>query len=330
MTLLRRLLGCALVGVVLQAGQVAAADTRVAEVSQLHMYSSFWLNLHHFLYVSAWARRPAASGVRPLAMPLPKDATVSMTQDEQAAWANAVAIYDRELASKNLLFDFGMTLIKRGLVDRDDQLTGAPFDQELRSLLLSAAPIYRKYWWPAHDAANRAWIADAARRTTSVAPAIISRLTSLYGVPWFTTPVRVDVVRVSMSQGAYTSNNPTHIVVASGDSSYENWASTEMLFHESSHGLIQKVQAAVNAALKTSNKRADDLWHVVLFYTAGEVTRQQLAKDGVEYKPYLYATGLFDRAWPRFRAPVEQHVQAYIDGKISLEQMAANLATAVN
>ena len=68
----------------------------------------------------------------------------------------------------------------------------------------------------------------------------------------------------------------------------------------------------------------------MLFYTAGEVTRQQLAKDGVEYKPYLYATGLFDRAWPRFRAPVEQHVQAYIDGKISLEQMAANLATAVN
>jgi hypothetical protein len=328
-TPIRRLLGCALVGATLQAGQAHAADVSVAEVSQLQMYSSFWMNLHHFLYVSAWAKRPAAPGVRPLAMTLPEDAAASMTRDEQAAWDNAVAIYDREFASKNLLFDFGMTFIKRGLVDRDDQLAGAPFDQELRSLLLSAAPIYRKYWWPAHNAANHAWIAEAARRTTSVAPAIVSRLTSLYGVPWFTAPVRVDVVRVSISQGAYTSNNPTHIVVASGDSSYDNWASTEMLFHESSHGLIQKVQASVNAALKTSNKRADDLWHVVLFYTAGEVTRQQLAKDGIDYKPYLYATGLFDRAWPRFRAPVEQHVQAYIDGRITLEQMAANLAAAV-
>jgi hypothetical protein len=45
--------------------------------------------------------------------------------------------------------------------------------------------------------------------------------------------------------------------------------------------------------------------------------------------PYLYATGLFDRAWPQFRAPVETHVQAFIDGKITLEQMAANLAAAV-
>src|SRR5262249_24526508 len=157
----------------------------------------------------------------------------------------------------NLLFDFGMTSIKRGLVDRDDQLTGAPFDNELRALLLSAAPIYRKYWWPAHDAANRAWVVEAARRTAMYAPAIVPRLTSLYGVAWFAAPVRVDVVRFSISQGAYTSNNPTHIVVGSADASYDNWASTEMLFHESSHGLIQKVEAAVDAALKASNKRAD-------------------------------------------------------------------------
>jgi hypothetical protein len=38
---------------------------------------------------------------------------------------------------------------------------------------------------------------------------------------------------------------------------------------------------------------------------------------------------LFDRAWPQFRTPVETHVQALIDGKIALEQMAANLAAAV-
>jgi hypothetical protein len=217
----------------------------------------------------------------------------------------------------------------RPLDDADDTLKDTPFDDELRMLLLSAAPIYRKYWWPAHDAANRAWIAEAVRRTSADAPPIIARLTSLYDVPWFTAPVRVDVVRAGKSQGAYTSVNPTHLVVASSDGSYDNWASTEMLFHESSHALIQKVQAAVDAALKASNKRAGDLWHVVLFYIAGEVTRQQLAKDGVEYNPYLYSTGLFDRAWPQFRVPVEQHVQAYIDGNITLQQMSANLAAAV-
>jgi hypothetical protein len=35
----------------------AAAEAPVAEVSQLRLYSSFWQNLHHFLYVSAWGER---------------------------------------------------------------------------------------------------------------------------------------------------------------------------------------------------------------------------------------------------------------------------------
>ncbi len=252
-----------------------------------------------------------------------------MTPDERATWNHAVAVYERDFASRDLLLDNGMTMIKLGLVDRDDQLTDAPYDSELKSLLLSAAPIYRRYWWPAHDAGNRAWIADAVGRTTKYAPAIISRLTALYGVAWFDGPVRVDVVRFGKSQGAYTSNNPTHIVVASSDLGYAQWSSVEMLFHESSHGLIQKVYAAVNGALAASDKRATDLWHVVLFYIAGEVTRQELAKDGVAYTPYLYAIGLFDRAWPQFRRPVEQHVQAYIDGNTTLDQMATSLAAAI-
>ena len=44
---------------------------------------------------------------------------------------------------------------------------------------------------------------------------------------------------------------------------------------------------------------------------------------------YLYTTGLFDRAWPQFRAPIERYVQAYVDGRMTLDDMAANLAAAV-
>ena len=214
-----------LVVLVLHAGRAWAADTPVAEVSQLRMYSSFWQNLHHFLYASAWAKRPVVPETRRLAMPIPPGSNVSMTPAEQATWDNAVALYEREFASRNLLFDRGMLMISNGLADRDDNLTGAPYDDELRTLLLSTAPIYRKHWWAAHDAANRAWIAATARRTTTQAAPIVSRLTALYDVAWFTSPVRVDVVRVGQSQGAYTSVNPTHIVVASGDGSYEQWAS---------------------------------------------------------------------------------------------------------
>ena len=118
---MRRLRICAFVALLLQAGGAMAADTPVAEIAQLRMYSSFWQNLHHFLYVSAWASRSVSPGSRILAMPLPPGSNVSMTPDEKAIWDHAVAVYERDLASKDLLFDSGMTRIKLGLVDRDDK-----------------------------------------------------------------------------------------------------------------------------------------------------------------------------------------------------------------
>jgi hypothetical protein len=121
-----RLFTCGLLIVALQAGPASAADTPVAEVAQLQLYSSFWQNLHHFLYVSAWATRPVVPGQPRLAMPLPRGSDVSMAPDEKATWDHAVAVYERDFASRDLLFGQRMTMIKLGLVDRDDKLTGAP------------------------------------------------------------------------------------------------------------------------------------------------------------------------------------------------------------
>jgi hypothetical protein len=261
---------------------IAQSTGPVAEVEGLRMFSDFWLNLHHFLYVSAWARRADTPGQRRLAMPLPANDGVAMTDEERATWDAAVSYYDRELASKNLLFDAGLTAINNSLAGAKT-LTEISLAADHRRLLEAGAPIYRRYWWPQHDAANRAWIADVARRTAPVAAQIIDRLTRLYGVKWFDTPVRVDVVRFGESLGAYTAVVPrVHIIVASADASYAGWAGTEMLFHESSHGLIQNVRAAVDRAMKAAGKNPRDLWHVVLFYITGEITRQTLAARGIE------------------------------------------------
>ena len=67
----------------------------------------------------------------------------------------------------------------------------------------------------------------------------------------------------------------------------------------------------------------------MLFYIAGELTRQQLAKNGIEYRPYLYATGLFDKAWPALREPVERIVRPFVDGQVTLDRMAAELVQAL-
>jgi hypothetical protein len=160
-----------------------------------------------------------------------------------------------------------------------------------------------------------------------VAPQIIDRLTRLYVVKWFDTPVRVDIVRFGDSLGAYTAVVPrVHIIVASADASYTGWAGTEMLFHESSHGLIQNVRAALGQAMTAAGKNPRDLWHVVLFFITGEVTRQTLASRGIEYQPDLYVTGLFTRAWPMFREPIEKTVRLFVDRQINLDEMARTLA----
>lgn len=327
-----RLRRCVVIGLALwlcgSHAAIAQSTGPVVEVEGLRLFSDFWLNLHHFLYASAWARRADTPPQRRLATPLPDDGVV-LTDGEQVTWDAAVAYYDRELASKDLLLDDGLTAINNELAGAGT-LAGLSLAADHRHALETAAPIYRQYWWADHDVANRAWITDVARRTTPVAPQIIERLTGLYGVKWFDAPVRVDVVRVGKSQGAYTAVNPrVHIIVASADASYAGWAGTEMLFHESSHGLIFAVRAAVDRAMTAAGKNPRDLWHVVLFFIAGEVMRQTLAARDVEYQPYLYATGLFARAWPMWREPIERTVRRFVDRQTNLAEMVTALATAV-
>ena len=86
---------------------------------------------------------------------------------------------------------------------------------------------------------------------------------------------------------------------------------------------------AIDDAAKVANKQPRDLWHVVLFYIAGELTRQQLAKNGIEYRPYLYANRLFDTVWPAFREPIERHVRPFVDGQVTMDRMATELARAL-
>ncbi|HVH14069.1 MAG TPA: hypothetical protein VM759_13505, partial [Longimicrobium sp.] len=44
--------------------------------------------------------------------------------------------------------------------------------------------------------------------------------------------------------------------------------------------------------------------------------------------PYMYSNGLFERGWGAYRAPLEQHWQAYFDGRSSLGDASASLLQA--
>ena len=202
------------------------------------------MNLHHALYAAAWARRPQGGGPRALAGALPAPLEEDgLSAEERKAWGAAIDYYDSRLASKDLLFDDGMDAIKMAIADGD--LSRPAIGAELRAMLEAATPVYRRHFWPDHDRANRAWIAATAASLETIAAPAIARLEQVYDTRWFTAPVRVDVVWVGNRQGAYTTLDPTHIVISSGDPEHKGWASVEIVFHEASHVLVSKIAAAL-------------------------------------------------------------------------------------
>ena len=263
-----------------------AIDQPVASEVQLEFHRNLLMNLHHALYGAAWARRPEAGTLRALAGPLPSPLDARMTAEERAAWDAAVDYYGKQVASRDLLFGRGMRELKMALVAGD--LSREAVGGELRRVLESVTPVYRKHFWPAHDRANRAWIERAIAGVRTIAPDVISRLTKLYTTPWFTSPVRIDVVWVGNRQGAYATDGPTHATISSGAANNTGWSAVEIVFHEISHILIEPIEKELATALGDRRRDHGVLWHVVQFYITGQVVRDVLATRGISYSPYLY------------------------------------------
>jgi hypothetical protein len=149
------------------------------------------------------------------------------------------------------------------------------------------------------------------------------RLAKAFGGSWPEGVVRIDVAAYANDLGAYSTEAAAgpapHVVVSSGDDSYAGTAAIEMVFHEAGHSdtLIGAasgpLDAAVEAAGATGAPR--DLWHALLFYTAGELAREALAAAGVpDYRPYAEANGLWPRArgWAAARAALDAHWRPYL------------------
>jgi hypothetical protein len=194
---------------------------------------------------------------------------------------------------------------------------------DLKRNLESAAPVYRRYFWPAHDRANRVWIAATVERMRAIAPDTIPRLEKFYGTRWFATPVRADVVWVGNRQGAYSTTEPTHATISSGDPENRDWAAVETVFHELSHALVPSLQEALARALGDRLRDNRVLWHVVQFYLTGAAVQQALKAKGVDYVPYMYATGLLERAWKQYEAVLDANWRPYVEGTRSLDDAIA-------
>ena len=294
------------------AGTVIVLAPPVAEVANLRFYSDELLNLHHTLYAAAWAGRKQGLS---LAGKLPHPLTAPFTPEERVVWEQAVQYYDSHIASRDLLTGPGMTGIKLALVSGN--LNDPAIDKDLRATLEAARPVFHKYFWPEEDRVNRAWIASVTERVKTTAPVVIPRLEKIYEAEWFSYPVRADAVWVGNWGVNFTTSDPTHSTLSSTDPAGQDWSVVEVVFHEFSHVLVDRLTARLNEKLGDAAKQNGALWHAIQFYLTGEVVREALASRNIDYKPMVYsAPNLFAGGWRAYRKPIEEAWEPYLQGTL--------------
>lgn len=299
-------------------------DLLLARSARFAFHSDFRMNLHDYLYFVS--RRDTTRGVGVVDR---CERPVSAADGRQ--WLRSVQLYTDSL-SRLGGFDRPMIDIRYALsgVPGHGMTTPPWVDRALEA----AEAVYRSCAWDGQVERNRAWANDVAPLVSRFEERIVPRLEELYRAKWEDDPIRVDLVTYVSPQGANTVVNPSHIMISTFDADLKGYSGLEIVFHESSHVLIGPrsgpIAEALNAAaseLGTTPPR--DLWHVVLFYTTGMAVRDVLrAEAGIDYQPYLYSTGLFDRAWPELKEAVEAHWTPYVEGRRGYEEAARALVAA--
>jgi hypothetical protein len=336
-------------------GRAAPQQTSSADspLPVFEFHSGFWVNLHHFLYLQARLKDRNASTVdsgrgasRPMDDPI---SLINFPAAEIQAWQAAVALYDKDLARRDLLINGDMETINARLAEMEacTELAGksssrctSGLQPNLVEVLDGAAPVYRAHWWAEHDRANRQWIAQIAPMVRQMGVELSQQLAEVYQKQWPAARLRVDVVWYGGPYGAYTSLNPTHVTIASHDARNEGIYGFEVLYHESSHALSGAVTEAIAREFRQRDKPIPrDLWHALVFYTTGELLRRDLAlgtvapaspagTDPSGYQPYAERFGLYSGGWEQFRALLDTYWKPYLESRISFDSAIARIASA--
>lgn len=285
---------------------VAADDSTIFE-----FHSNFWVNLHHFLYEQALAKEPVTS--------------------DSKEWRAAVDYYRTNVVKHDLLEE-EMGRVNQRLAEAENarSLQGSSLQgsnvtppPDWIAALEAAAPVYRVQWWPEHNRGNLAWIEAAKPLVAKYGPALTKEVAAAYQTEWPAQPIRLDVAEYASWAGAYTMRYPTHITMSSTNPIYRGDSLVEMLFHESSHALDDKMSDALTAEAAAQKKvfKRRNFSHAVLFYTAGELASRHL--NG--YTQVGIKEGILERGWPGALAVIEQDWKPYLDGKIDLATAARRM-----
>lgn len=282
------------------------------------MQSNFWVNLHQrLLYTSQYS-----------------DAVdLNVSGEDAKVWKMALEYYRSRFGKHSPVFNRELIGLN-GALSRTSGELPAEIAPELRSILQAAAGVYRRNGWEADDQVNRFWMRVANAMLADAEEELIAEHERVYGRP-FAQRIRVDVTPYAGQFGAYTTGFPTlaHVTISSRDPGYQGFSALEMLMHEPSHVIVDANDGAIGpeiqaAAKKLQVRARNNLWHAILFFTSGELTRHALAQRGVTDYVTTIDRGMYERGYGGFKEPLETWWRAYLAGKISRAEAIEKIVAA--
>lgn len=268
--------------------------------------------MHHALYrwgiAGPWAD---VSRLPPTVRVQSEDLEIIGPEGGLGRWGQPVSYYHLNMAGRDMLFDEDMVALRDCLSVGGSacDLIGE-VDRETLRFLDVYEDLYRQLFWRRHDLVNRHWIAEQLALLERFEDEMAERVTAAYGGAWPAGRSRVDVSFYANEDGGYTTSDG-HIVVSSNEIGNQGHMGLELLFHEASHGAT--LETPLRAAIDRSFAALDaepppGLWHLIIFYTAGHITRQVLDEADVEY-PETFAE--FSGLWDRY--PYHERVNEILD-----------------
>lgn len=288
-----------------------------AAAQRWEFQNNFWVNLHQTLLAAAQ---------RDLDLPVP--------EEDRKQWIAAVSAYRIRFGTRVPWIDEELIRVNDALSSSSDA-PSQTVGPDVTAILTAVAPIYRQRFWPADERANRFWINVARTLVAEAGEELAAEHTRVYG-PAYPQRIRVDAAAYAGENGAYTtiSNGLVHTTLSSREPAYQGFAALEMLLHEGSHAIVGPTTGAIGPQINSDAQAAGllaprQLWHAVLFYTSGELTKRALRARGVtDYVPFAYKNQMYERVFRGVQRPLESHWQQFLNGGLTREEAIANLVQA--
>jgi hypothetical protein len=267
-------------------------------------------NLEGFLRAEAGRRSHSAKGTM-----TEESASNRLTSGEMKAWRKCIDSYE-DSSELNVEYFF----FPDGVESLEDARTSIRGYSKREAIIEEAIPIYRKYWWFDHRKVNQAWVGTITPWLDRTGNGIADRTAKAFEIQWPKSPFVVIVRREFGPRSAFLAPDSNRIlVVLTSATECQGFSAIELIFREASRVWASQIDARTKeAALKIGKKVPKDFVEILLSYTAGELTRMELEKAGVQnYQPLVSRSP--STATNEVVRALDKHWRAHLDGADSYE-----------